>query len=192
MSKASYPTGVENHGGSRRIWFIYNGKRVRENLGVPDTAKNRKVAGDLRTSVCFAIRMGSFDYAAQFPNSPNLKNFGIEKKDIAVQALADKWLELKSMEISANALSRYQSVVRVMLPHIGGKRLISTITKEDLLGIRKELLTGYCVPRPNRKTVKKGRSAPTVNYYMGIISSFSSLLMRTAMQSKTPAPALEY
>lgn len=42
MSNASYPTGVENHGGSLRIWFHYNGKRVRENLGVPDTAKNRR------------------------------------------------------------------------------------------------------------------------------------------------------
>ncbi|HFP3851953.1 TPA: hypothetical protein ACHGD0_005864, partial [Escherichia coli] len=25
MSNASYPTGVENHGGSLRIWFNYNG-----------------------------------------------------------------------------------------------------------------------------------------------------------------------
>lgn len=53
---------------------------VSENLGVPDTAKNRKIAGELRTSVCFAIRMGSFDYAAQFPNSPNLKHFGLGKE----------------------------------------------------------------------------------------------------------------
>ena len=36
----SYPTGVENHGKSLRIWFILKVKRVRENLGVPDTAKN--------------------------------------------------------------------------------------------------------------------------------------------------------
>lgn len=34
-----YPTGVENHGGKLRIWFVYKGVRVRENLGVPDTAK---------------------------------------------------------------------------------------------------------------------------------------------------------
>jgi hypothetical protein len=59
MANASYPTGVENHGGSLRIWFLYKGKRVRENLGVPDTAKNRKIAGELRSSVCFAIRMGN-------------------------------------------------------------------------------------------------------------------------------------
>lgn len=28
-----YPTGVENHGGKLRIWFVYKGVRVRENLG---------------------------------------------------------------------------------------------------------------------------------------------------------------
>lgn len=52
MDKVKYPTGVENHGGTLRIWFNFKGKRVRENLGVPDTAKNRKIAGELRTSVC--------------------------------------------------------------------------------------------------------------------------------------------
>ncbi len=26
-----YPTGVENHGGKLRIWFVYKGVRVREN-----------------------------------------------------------------------------------------------------------------------------------------------------------------
>ncbi|VTM59323.1 integrase fragment, cryptic prophage CP-933P [Escherichia coli] len=28
-----YPTGVENHGGKLRIWFVYKDVRVRENLG---------------------------------------------------------------------------------------------------------------------------------------------------------------
>ena len=48
-----YPTGVENHGGKLRIWFVYKGVRVRENLGVPDTAKNRRVAGELNW--CFRL-----------------------------------------------------------------------------------------------------------------------------------------
>lgn len=170
MDKTLYPTGVENHGGTLRIWFQFNGKRVRENLGVPDTAKNRKVAGDLRTSVCFAIRMGSFDYAAQFPNSTNLKLFGLEKKEITVKALAKKWLELKEMEISANALNRYQSVVRVMLPKIGGSRLVSAVTKEDLLFIRKELLTGSSTPKKGQREPANGRTVPTVNYYMTTIA----------------------
>lgn len=170
MSKASYPTGVENHGGSLRIWFIYNGKRVRENLGVPDTAKNRKVAGDLRTSVCFAILMGSFDYAAQFPNSLNLKVFGLGKKDITVKALALKWLELKKMEITANAMGRYQSVIKNCLIILGGGKLATAITQEDALNFRKELLTGYHLPGKNQSKPIKGRSVPTVNTYVTVVS----------------------
>ncbi|HCA4470760.1 TPA: tyrosine-type recombinase/integrase, partial [Escherichia coli] len=156
--------------GSLRIWFHYNGKRVRENLGVPDTAKNRKIAGELRTSVCFAIRMGSFDYAAQFPNSPNLKHFGLGKKEITIKALSEKWLELKKIEIGGNAFNRYQSVVRNMIPRIGKNRLASSVTKEDLLFIRKDLLTGYHNLSNGKTTPVKGRSVVTVNYYMTTIA----------------------
>lgn len=170
MSNTSYPTGVENHGGSLRIWFHYNGKRVRENLGIPDTAKNRKIAGELRTSVCFAIRMGNFDYAAQFPESPNLKHFGLGKREITIKTLAEKWLDLKKIEIGGNALNRYQSVVRNMLPRIGENRLASSVTKEDLLFIRKDLLTGYHNLSNGKTTPVKGRSVVTVNYYMTTIA----------------------
>jgi len=75
MSK--YPTGVESHGGSLRLWFSYQGRRVRENLGVPDTPKNRKAAGELRSSVCYSIKTGTFNYASQFPQSTNLAKFGL-------------------------------------------------------------------------------------------------------------------
>ncbi|HAG8464301.1 TPA: DUF3596 domain-containing protein, partial [Escherichia coli] len=163
MDKVKYPTGVENHGGTLRIWFNFKGKRVRENLGVPDTAKNRKIAGELRTSVCFAIRTGSFDYAAQFPDSPNLQAFGVSKKEITVKELEEKWLDLKRMEISANAFNRYESVARTMVPKIGGSRLVSSVTKEELLYIRKDLLTGYQNSTKN-KAAAKGRSVVTVNY----------------------------
>ncbi|KAA5929165.1 site-specific integrase [Pantoea sp. Bo_2] len=170
MSKASYPTGVENHGGSLRIWFLYQGQRVRENLGVPDTAKNRKVAGELRASVCFAIKMGSFNYAAQFPASSNLKRFGLDKKDISVGDLAEKWLDLKKMEISANAHHRYCSVFKNLVPLIGARRMISSVTKEELLFIRKDLLTGQTAPKKSILNGSKGRTVPTVNYYMATIA----------------------
>ncbi|HGW6102623.1 TPA: tyrosine-type recombinase/integrase [Citrobacter werkmanii] len=169
MDKNIYPTGVENHGGSLRIWFSYKGKRVRENLGVPDTAKNRKVAGELRTSVCFAIRTGTFDYALQFPDSPNLKAFGVGKREITVKELEEKWLDLKKLEICANALNRYESVARIVIPRIGGRRLVTSVTKEDLLYIRKDLLTGYQAPSKGQPPAK-GRSVVTVNYYMTTIA----------------------
>lgn len=166
MTKSAYPTGVENHGGSLRIWFIYKGTRVRESLGVPDTQKNRKVAGELRASVCFSIKTGAFNYFAQFPESPNLKKFGVDSKEITVIELSRKWLELKKMEISANAFGRYESIVRNMIPRVGENRLASSVTPEDLLFIRKDLLTGYQVMKKGHRTPVKGRTVPTVNNYM--------------------------
>ncbi|EJW5747664.1 DUF3596 domain-containing protein [Escherichia coli] len=186
MSNASYPTGVENHGGSLRIWFHYNGKRVRENLGVPDTAKNRKIAGELRTSVCFAIRMGSFDYAAQFPNSPNLKHFGLGKREITVKALSEKWLDLKKIEICANAHNRYQSVIKNMLPMLGEKKLVSSITKEDLLFVRRDLLTGYQKLSNGKTSSIKGRSVVTVNYYMTTIAGMFQFATDNGYTSGNP------
>ena len=54
MAKSAYPTGVENHGGTLRIWFIYKGTRMRESLGVPDTSKNRKLQANCARQ--FALR----------------------------------------------------------------------------------------------------------------------------------------
>lgn len=166
MSTTLYPTGVENHGGSLRIWFKYKGQRVRENLGVPDTAKNRKVAGEIRASVCFAIKMGRFDYAEQFPESVNLKKFGEGRKDISLTELAKKWLEFKQMEISGNSHHRYSSVIKNVLSLLGPKKQASAVTKEDLMVLRKELLTGCQLKTHRRKNPVMGRTVPTVNYYM--------------------------
>lgn len=186
MSNTSYPTGVENHGGSLRIWFNYNGKRVRENLGVPDTAKNRKVAGDLRASVCFAIRMGSFDYAARFPNSSNLKTFGLGKKDITVRELSEKWLGLKKMEITANAMGRYQSVMKNCLQVLGGERFASAVTQEDVLIFRRELLTGFQLSGKNQRKPIKGRSVPTVNTYVTVVAGMFQFAVNNGYIDKNP------
>lgn len=185
MDKITYPTGVENHGGSLRIWFSYKGKRVRESLGVPDTAKNRKIAGELRTSVCFSIKMGNFDYAERFPDSPNLKIFGLGKKEITVKELESKWLDLKKMEICANAFNRYESVARNVVPKIGGNRLVSSVTKEELLYLRKDLLTGYQTPSKGQPPAK-GRSVVTVNYYMTTIAGMFQFAADNGYIEKNP------
>lgn len=158
---------------------------MRENLRVPDTPKNRKIAGELRASVCFAIRTGTFDYADRFPDSPNLKLFGLVKKDITVGELAQKWLTLKAMEIGSNALNRYQSVMKNMLPRLGPGRLASSITKEDLLFIRKDLLTGEKGSRKT-STSRKGRTVPTVNYYMTTTAGMFSFAAENGYLEKNP------
>lgn len=175
MAKTSYPTGVENHGGKLRIWFLYKGKRVREALGIPDTPKNRKLSSDLRSSVCYSIKTGTFNFSEQFPNSPNLYKFGHANKEISLHEFNKKWLELKEMEITLNAMKRYKSYISVITSIIGGNRLISSITQENVLSLRKELLTGYQAAGKNQtlRVLKKGRSVPTVNVYL---SCFGSML----------------
>lgn len=142
-----YPTGVENHGGKLRIWFVYKGVRVRENLGVPDTAKNRRIAGELRASVCYAIKTGAFDYAKQFPASHNLEKFGEARQDLTIKELAEKFLALKETEVAKTSLNTYRAVIKNILSIIGEKNLASSINKEKLLAVRKELLTGYQIPK---------------------------------------------
>ncbi|AGE85791.1 tyrosine-type recombinase/integrase [Cronobacter sakazakii] len=186
MSNTSYPTGVENHGGKLRIWFLYKGKRVRENLGVPDTAKNRKVAGVLRASVCFAIKTGCFDYANQFPDSPNLDKFGVNKREITIGALAERWLGFKRMEITTNAMRRYDSIVRNVIPMIGEKKLVSAINTEALLYLRKELLTGYQIISAGKTKPVKGRSVPTVNLYMSVLHGIFRFAVSGGYIEKSP------
>lgn len=169
MGKIVYPPGVENHGGFLRIWFMYQGKRVREKLSVPDTPKNRKSAGELRSSVAFAIKTGAFNYAAQFPSSSNLTKFGEERNDITIKDLAEKWLSLKEMDICNNTMGRYQSALRNTIPMIGAGTLITSVNQERMLSLRKELLTGMQNPKRGHKSVVIGRSVATVNFYMGVL-----------------------
>lgn len=164
MSK--YPTGVENHGGTLRLWFMYKGVRVRESLGVPDTPKNRKVAGELRTSICYAVKTGTFSYATQFPDSPNLSRFGEVRKSLTIGELSEKFLSLKVTEVAETSIKTYRTVLRNVLSIIGSDTLAASVSKETLMSLRKELLTGFQLPRGSYTVNEPGRSAVTVNGYM--------------------------
>lgn len=161
-----YPTGVENHGGTLRLWFIYNGVRVRESLGVPDTAKNRKIAGELRTSIVYAVKTGTFNYASQFPNSPNLQRFGEVSKALTIGELAEKYLSLKETDVASTSIKTYRTIIKNVLLILGEKTIASSISKESILEVRKELLTGYQLPKTQYVVTEPGRSAVTVNNYM--------------------------
>jgi integrase len=186
MVKPTYPTGVENHGGKLRIVFHYKGRRIRESLGVPDTPKNRKIAGELRTSVCFAIKTGSFNYAAQFPDSVNLRHFGLQSKEITLSDLSEKWLALKRMETSNNTMRSYESVIKIMVNWLGARKLISAVNQEDLLFLRKELLTGAHLLKGGQKKAKMGRKAPTVNGYMVITGGMFQFAASNGYIEKNP------
>ena len=184
MSK--YPTGVENHGGSLRLWFIYKGVRVREGLGVPDTPKNRKIAGELRTSICYAIKTGTFVYSSQFPNSSNLRRFGESMQEVTIGELCNRWLALKEMEVAESTMTTYGRVTVNVLSLLNPSSLISTVTKEKILELRKELLTGYQTLKKGHKAAKKGRSSVTVNNYMTVLYGLFQFAVENGYISKSP------
>lgn len=186
MSK--YPTGVECHGGTLRVWFIYQGKRCRESLGVPDTTKNRKVAGELRSSICYAIKTGVFNYATQFPQSPNLSKFGFIRPGVTVGDLSARWLELKRMEITKNAHNRYVSYIKVCTDILGMEKTVGGVTNEDILMVRKELLTGYqlCGKHQINRSAKQGRTVRTVNVYLNCLGGMFRFAQRNGYIDRSP------
>lgn len=167
QKKIIYPTGVENHGGFLRIWFMYQNERFRESLGIPDTPKNRKMASEMRQSIVYSIKTGSFDYARQFPESPNAHRFATNStRELSVKALFDRWLELKQPELSLNTLRRYKVKLETCGRILGQSRMISSLTSEDIFAMRNELLTGHHRPARNKKVIPVGRTVSTVNDYV--------------------------
>ncbi|UIA86283.1 DUF3596 domain-containing protein [Erwinia tracheiphila] len=160
---AKYPTGVAPNKNHLRIWFMYQGKRMWEALGVPDTPKNRKMAGELRDNIVYRIKIGNFDYRSQFPDSPVFKNELACSFKVAIREVADLWLRLKKPELANNTYTVTARRLRATIEKIGESKNIRTIRHQDLLSLRVELLTGSYFVGRKRNIEKKGRTAATVN-----------------------------
>ncbi|EIR49278.1 putative lambdoid prophage Rac integrase, partial [Yersinia pestis PY-66] len=188
--RADYPLDLISGVGCGSLLHrsLHQGQRVRENLGVPDTAKNRRMAGELRESVRYTIKIGNFNYAAQFPNSKQLHKFGVAQLNVTVSQLAEKWLALKVMEITKNGISRYRSYIKICAGIIGEERLVSSITNEMVLSLRKELLTGFQIAGVHQKTrqLKKGRSVRTVNVYLSCFAAMMEFAVANGYIERSP------
>lgn len=163
-----YPTGVEVHGKSLRICFMYKGKRMRESLGIPDTPKNRKVAAELRAATCYKIKTGEFNYANEFPDSKNISMYCSSGKTATYGEIVKSWVAIKEIEISASTSKKYKSILNALSNFINHNKIISSFTHEDILLIRKELLTSPTLDT-DHKNNRLGRSVSTVNNYMRIL-----------------------
>ena len=83
---------------------------------ITDVWKYRgKSTGELRSSVCYAIKTGVFDYAKQFPSSRNLEKFGEARQDLTIKELAEKFLAMKETEVAKTSLNTYRAVIKNIL-----------------------------------------------------------------------------
>lgn len=65
--------------------FRFRGKRFREHVSLPDTPANRRKLEKLMTRIESEIKLGKFDYAKHFPESPNLAKLDLSDEPAAQQ-----------------------------------------------------------------------------------------------------------
>lgn len=150
-------TGVEIHGNSLRIVFMWRRRRYRETLGLPVTKANIKHAAQLRAAVLHAIKMGTFEYAAHFPGSKQAGNYS-STRDERLKALLERYKPLKAVDITSETERRYGWALDICVGLLGENRLGRVILPEDIQQLRVTLISD--------------RATFTVNHYLATLAGF--------------------
>ncbi|MBJ6911365.1 DUF3596 domain-containing protein, partial [Vibrio cholerae] len=161
------PTGVELNGRLLRIVFYYKGKRYRESLGLPPTKQNINFARQKRDAILYEIKIGTFNYAAHFPDS---KHASGTPRALDLETLAKRFLEAKAHDIRKSTLQRYEWVLRDFLALYGANRSCDTLSPRSLTLFRQELV--------------KGRSGRTINRNLVTINAFLAWLHKMEYMEK--------
>ncbi|QMV65153.1 site-specific integrase [Pseudomonas berkeleyensis] len=150
-------TGVEIHGNSIRIVFMWKRRRCRETLGLPVTKANIKHASQLRAAVLHAIKTGTFDYAQHFPESRQAGNYS-SNRDERLHLLLARYKPLKAVDITEETERRYVLALDICIELLGKDRLASVLMPEDIQNLRVTLITT--------------RTTSTVNHYLAVLAGF--------------------
>ena len=127
--------------------FRYRSVRCREYTKLKDTPANRKRAAGILERIEAEILLGTFDYAAYFPNSKKAAQFAqhdARKQD--VQADTPLFRDFAEVWFSENQvgwkhsyeITLRRSLDKHLLPHFGAQP-VSVIRKADILGFRANL-----------------------------------------------------
>lgn len=179
-------SGVEVHGNSLRISFNWKRKRYRETLGLAPTKSNIKHAAQKRAAVLHAIKMGLFDYAAEFPESRHAGPGPAQTMRLGDALLA--YYPLKTVDITRATEERYRTALDLTTAMLGPKRLVSSLMPRDIQQLRADLVAT--------------RQPSTVNHYLSTLSGLlawcqsngytqqdlSGACTKFALASKDPDP----
>ena len=173
--------------------FRFEGERCREYTALADTSVNRKKMEKVLARIQAEIKAGTFDYAAYFPNSKALERLTKIKAQKPLEAtqtyvaaasaviggakdapeseavgetfgiFATQWIQDHSIEWRRSHIRSLLSTVNGrLIPHFGN-RVVSSITKSDILSYRSTL-----AKEPGRGD-KPGLSAKRINEIMGTL-----------------------
>lgn len=155
VTKTGFP-GVEIHGRSIRVAFMYKGVRHRHTLGMEPTKNNIKHAASLRSAALFALKTGNYNEADFFPHTRTFDSTATGKR---LGDLCDRYIPLKAVDITPETQSRYETALDICLDTLGRNRLVDTLLPEDIQKLRADLIAT--------------RAVSTVNHYL---ATFSGLL----------------
>ncbi len=144
------------------IDFYYHGERYREQTALEDNAANRKKVQKLLDRIESDIAVGTFDYRRYFPSSKNVTKFDELNGAPAIDPVAanvpqavaapsvngnvplfrdfaETWFTEKEVEWrKSHRITVRADLDKLLLPRFGD-RVVSQITKADVLGFRAEL-----------------------------------------------------
>lgn len=185
--------------------FRQNGKRYREQTMLPDTPQNRKKMELVLARIDKEINAGTFDYQSFFPNgkAPTKKQVEDALSDshpepkVATRegglagsarpagppfsVFANQWVDEHSVEWRRSHLKSLVSTLNGrLIPAFGGK-VVSSITKSDILAFRAAL-----AKEPGRAG-KAGLSAKRINEIMGTLKQ---IMEEAADRFEFTSPAL--
>ncbi|TAM13090.1 MAG: DUF3596 domain-containing protein [Nevskiaceae bacterium] len=149
-------TGIEIHGHSIRVDFMYKGVRYRHTLGIEPTRANIKHAAGLRSAALFALKSGHYNEADFFPHSRSAESSPQTSKRLG--DLCDRYKPLKAVDITPETELRYGNALNVCLKTIGRNRLIDTLLPADIQQLRADLIAT--------------RAVSTTNHYLATFAGF--------------------
>lgn len=184
---AGLPTGVEIHNGKIRVWFLYRGKRCRETLkGWLVNPTNIKKAGNLRAAITSEIQMGTFDYAARFPESKSVQVSSVHKQIETFSDLCQAFQAMKELEVSGSSIQTLSSIIATLKHVVGCETQITTIQHSNIIEYRRELLYGTVNNKTSPWLNKKGRAATTVNARISTLCAMLKFAHQSGFITHTP------
>jgi len=147
--------GVEVHGKSIRVAFMYKGARHRHTLGIEPTRNNIKHAASLRSAALFALKSGNYKENEFFPHSRASDSTATSKR---VGDLCERYKPLKAVDITPETQSRYEIALDICVATLGRNRLVDSLLPEDIQKLRADLIVT--------------RAVSTVNHYLATFAGF--------------------
>jgi len=137
--------GTVNTSSTGKLYFDfrYKNQRCREYTKLPDTPANRRRMGQIIQRIDAEITLGSFDYAAYFPESKKAQQFALPETPQGAIPLFKQFAQLWYANMKMSWRDSYQTtvetiVVNRLIPHFG-KLVVSSIKKQDIVEFRTSL-----------------------------------------------------